>query len=101
MPCEPKINNVGHPGREHLTVWFIDNAVTVLGQVFDFAIAQRDVPFATNPARGIQLPKQDRRETHYLRDRNAYPLQHRRGGPVRPAGTADGRQPPAPAGLGQ
>jgi integrase len=73
MLAKERLNNVGRPVRGSLlSIKFIKNVMTVLAQCFDFAIAQRPAPIEVNPARGIRLPKQDRREMHFVQDADAY-----------------------------
>jgi len=73
MLAKERRNNVGRPiAGSVLSIKFIRNVLAVLGQCFDFAIEQRPAPIEVNPARGIRLPKQDRREMHFLQDEQAY-----------------------------
>lgn len=73
MLAKERLNNVGRPMKGRLlSIKFIKNVMTVLGQCFDYAIEQRPAPIEVNPARGIRLPKQDRREMHFLQDEAAY-----------------------------
>jgi integrase len=51
---------------------FINNVLDVLGQCFEVALAERPPLLNDNPARGIRLPKHDRREMHFLEDAAAY-----------------------------
>lgn len=73
MLAKERRNNVGRPvAGSVLSIKFIKNVKAVLSQCFDFAIEQRPAPIEVNPARGIRLPKQDRREMHFLQDEQAY-----------------------------
>jgi integrase len=73
MLAKQRRNNVGQPiAGSVLSIKFIKNVKAVLSQCFDFAIEQRPVPIEVNPARGIRLPRQDRREMHFLQDEQAY-----------------------------
>lgn len=66
-------NNVGRPiAGTVLSHKFINNVLDVLGQCFDVALAERPPLLNDNPARGIRLPKHDRREMHFLQDAAAY-----------------------------
>jgi integrase len=68
-------NNAGRPIKgKLLAIKFIKNVFTVLKQTFDFALSQRPVLIQANPASGISLPKQDRREMFFLEDGATYDL---------------------------
>lgn len=77
MEATPKRDNVGRlrPGTV-LSYAYIKKVLTVLGQCFDLAIQERPPLLDVNPARGIRLPKQDRREMHFLDDAAAYAALH-------------------------
>ena len=66
-------NNVGRPiAGTVLSHKFINNVLDVLGQCFDVALSERPPLLTDNPARGIRLPKHDRRDMHFLNDAAAY-----------------------------
>jgi integrase len=73
MEVTPKRDNMGRlrPGTV-LSYAYIKKVLTVLGQCFQLAIEERPPLRDVNPARGIRLPKQDRREMHFLDDAAAY-----------------------------
>lgn len=74
MLAKERLNNAGRPMRgKLLSIKFIKNVLTVLAQAFDLAIQERPAALIeVNPAREIRLPKQDRREMHFLDDDRAY-----------------------------
>jgi integrase len=73
MLTKEKLNNVRKPiAGKPLTLKFIQNVLVVLGQVFELALEERPALLEINPARHITLPKQDRREMHFLEDERAY-----------------------------
>jgi integrase len=66
-------NNAGRPiAGSLLSMKFVDNVLTVLGQCFDLAVKERPALLEVNPAKEIQLPKHDRREMFFLDDAAAY-----------------------------
>jgi integrase len=66
-------NNAGRPiPAALLSMKFVDNVLTVLGQCFDLAVVERPALLEVNPAKEIRLPKHDRREMHFLDDAAAY-----------------------------
>ena len=68
-----RLNSAGKPmPGKPLSLTFIDNVLTVLGQCFDLAVQERPALLEINPARQIRLPKQDRREMHFLPDEAVY-----------------------------
>jgi len=73
METTPKRDNMKRlrPGTV-LSYAYIEKVLTVLGQCFQLAIEERPPLLDVNPARGIRLPKQDRREMHFLDDAAAY-----------------------------
>ncbi|MGY1827604.1 tyrosine-type recombinase/integrase [Blastococcus sp. SYSU DS0541] len=73
MEATPKRDNMGRlrPGTL-ISYDFIGNVLTVLGQCLDVAIQERPPVLHLNPATGIRLPKQDRREMFFLDDAAAY-----------------------------
>ena len=73
MKAKPRLNNVARRIEGAvLSLTFIDNVLTVLGQCFDLAVRERPALLEVNPARDIRLSKQDRREMHFLEDEQAY-----------------------------
>lgn len=73
MMGKERCNSAGNPmAGTRLSLKFISNVLTVLGQTFDVAIQARPALLEVNPAREIRLPKQDRREMHFLEDEKAY-----------------------------
>jgi integrase len=75
MKATPKRNDQGRlrPGTP-LSYKFIKNVLVVLGQCFELALEERSPLLDIDPARGIRLPKQDRREMFFLNDAAAYAL---------------------------
>jgi hypothetical protein len=66
-------NNAGRPiAGSLLSMKFVDNVLTVLGQCFDLAVLERPALLEINPAKEIRLPKHDRREMFFLNDAAAY-----------------------------
>jgi hypothetical protein len=60
-------NNAGRPiAGSLLSMKFVDNVLTVLGQCFDLAVLERPALLEINPAKEIRLPKHDRREMFFL-----------------------------------
>ena len=75
MLAKQRLSNAGNPIKDsRLSLKFIKNVYTVLGQVFDVALQERPIIIEVNPAREIRLPKQDRREMHFLENAAAYQL---------------------------
>jgi len=73
MLKKERLNNVGRPVTgSPLSMKFVDNVLTVLGQCFDLAVTERPALLEVNPAKEIRLPKHDRREMHFLEDAAAY-----------------------------
>ncbi len=73
MLAKPRMNNAGRPIKDSkLSIKFIKNVHTVLGQAFQLAVEERPALLEVNPAREIRLPKQDRREMFFLQDATAY-----------------------------
>jgi hypothetical protein len=73
MLAKPRCNSAGRPtAGTVLSIKFMKNVLTVLAQCFDVAIQARPALLEVNPAREIRLPKQDRRELHFLEDDEAY-----------------------------
>jgi integrase len=73
MLAKERCNSAGRPmPGTSLSMKFIKNVLTVLAQTFDVAIQARPALLEVNPAREIRLPKQDRREMHFLEDEKAY-----------------------------
>jgi hypothetical protein len=53
-------NNAGRPiAGSLLSMKFVDNVLTVLGQCFDLAVVERPALLEINPAKEIRLPKPD------------------------------------------
>jgi hypothetical protein len=73
MEATPKRDNMGRlrPGTL-ISYGYIGNVLTVLGQCFDVAMQERPPLLDLNPATGIRLPKQDRREMFFLDNAAAY-----------------------------
>jgi hypothetical protein len=73
MEVTPKRDNMGRlrPGTV-LSYAYIKKVLTVLGQCFQLAIEERPPLLEVNPAPGIRLPKQDRREMDFLDEAAAY-----------------------------
>lgn len=77
MMTKEKLNNRRQPiAGSKISLKFIQNALLVLGQCFDLALEERPAVLEVNPARHIQLPKQDRREMHCLSDASVYLALH-------------------------
>lgn len=73
MLAKPRLNNVARPIEgTKLSLKFIDNVLVVLAQCFDLAVRERPALLEVNPAKDIRLPKQDRREMHFLEDETTY-----------------------------
>lgn len=73
MMRKEKLNNVHRPVEgSRLSYKTILNALHVLGQVFDVAVRERPALMDVNWAREIRLPKQDRREMHFLEDGSTF-----------------------------
>lgn len=73
MRKKERLNNVRRPiAGTFLSHKFINNVLDVLGQCFDVALTERPPLLNDNPARGIRLPKHDRRDMHFLNDAAAY-----------------------------
>jgi hypothetical protein len=73
MLKKERLNNVGRPVTGSLiSMKFVDNVLTVLGQCFDLAVTERPALLEVNPAKEIRLPKHHCREMHFLEDAAAY-----------------------------
>jgi hypothetical protein len=73
MLAKERRNNAGRPiAGALLSMKFVDNVLTVLGQCFDLAVTERPALLEVNPAKEIRLPKHDRREMHFLDDAATY-----------------------------
>jgi hypothetical protein len=60
MLKKERVNNVGRPiTGSMISIKFVDNVLTVLGQCFDLAVAERPALLEINPAKEIRLPKHD------------------------------------------
>jgi integrase len=73
MLKKERLNNVGRPiTGSMISIKFVDNVLTVLGQCFDLAVAERPALLEINPAKEIRLPKHDPGTCTFLDDAAAY-----------------------------
>lgn len=69
MLAKERLNNVGRPvSGSLLSLKLVRNVLAALGQCFDLAVTERPALLEVNPAKDIRLPKQDRRDMHFLED---------------------------------